>query len=101
MVSWFRNKIITLDCIESWPGIDWEPVENSSKTRLRSEKLPIENIAELKKRMKPTWVDFQNETLNQLMNSLPSRLLEVLTEDWRVETENVTNLTLNLFFFHS
>lgn len=56
-------------------------MENSSKTRLRSEKLPIENIAELKKRMKPTWVDFQNETLNQLMNSLPSRLLEVLTED--------------------
>lgn len=42
------------------------------------ERLPIENVVEFEEIVKSTWADIQNETINQLVDSVPNRLTEVL-----------------------
>ena len=57
------------------------------------EKPSLESIVELRKRIKSTWTNIQNETLNKLVDSIPDRLIKVI--------ENKGRSVEHLIFFRS
>ena len=42
------------------------------------ERTPIENVVEFEEIVKSTWLDIQNETINQLVDSVRNKLTEVI-----------------------
>lgn len=80
--KWFEDFGIEL---LPWPALspDLNPIENLWGILARrvydQGKPPINNIAELRRRIESAWADIPDEILNKLINSVPDRLLEVIT----------------------
>jgi len=79
--QWFKEFGIDL---LPWSALspDLNPIENLWSILARKvydqEKPEINNIAELRKRIKSAWAEISNETLNSLIDSIPNRLLVVV-----------------------
>lgn len=79
--QWFQDFGIQL---LEWPAVspDLNPIENVwgilTKKLYDQEKPEIKNVNELKQRLRSTWAEISTDTLKELIDSMPKRLIEVI-----------------------